>query len=124
MAELSLEKQIQKDVAGETFKPLATWRGPACARELPGIGAACLPAAGAVERDATFQVIYRSDEDALTREIVTLAQRIRALRLSADHRSAAGSRLACGQGSRAADLATRGVESTAETKAASYAACG
>ncbi len=47
-----------------------------------------------------------------------VAQRIRALRLSADHGAAAGSRLACSQGSSTTNLASGRVESAAETKAA------
>src|SRR6202050_2515354 len=103
----------------ETSKPrAAAWRGQACTRELPGVRAACLPAAGAVERDTTLRgnlSIRRRCVDARHRDA---GQRIRALRLPADHGAVAGSRLACRQGPGATDLAARGVESAAETKAA------
>src|SRR5271163_5095891 len=103
----------------ETSKPrAAAWRGQACTRELSSIGAACLPAAGAVERDTTLRGNLPNGRRCVDTRDRGAGQRIRALRLPADHRSAAGSRLACRQGSSATDLATRRVESAAETKAA------
>ena len=88
------------------------------ARELPSVGATCLPAAGAMERDTTLRSSLSKRRRCVDARDRGAGQRIRALWLAADHRAVAGSRLACRQGSRATDLATRGVESAAETKAA------
>src|SRR6202795_2058693 len=102
----------------ETSKPwAAAWRGQACTRELPSIGATCLPAAGAVERDTTLRGDLSKRRRCVDARDRDASQRIRTLRLSTNHRSAAGSRLACRQGSRATDLAARRVESAAKTKA-------
>ena len=103
----------------ETSKPrAAAWRGQAGTRELPSIGAAGLPAAGAVERDTTLRSALPNRRRRIDATDRGAGQRIRALRLPANHRAFAESRLACRQGSSAKDLAARGVESTAETKAA------
>src|ERR1700733_8891914 len=102
----------------ETSKPgAATWRGQACTQELPGIRAACLPAAGAVERDTTLRGSLSNRRGRADARHHRPGKRIRAIRLPADHGAVARSRLACGQGSSAADLAARGAESAAKTKA-------
>src|SRR5271169_5977398 len=83
-----------------------------------GFPAACLPAAGAVERNTTLRSALPNRRRCSDARHRGAGERIRALRLSADHGAAAGSRLACGQGSRATDLAARRAESATETKAA------
>ena len=60
----------------------------------------------------------RADEDALTRAIIALAVRVWPLWLSPGHGAAAGSRLAGGQGSGSAHLASRGAEGPAKASAA------
>src|SRR5271155_3324948 len=109
----------------ETSKPgAAAWRGQACARGLSDFRAACLPAAGAVERNTTLRGNLPNGRRCFDARDRGAGQRIRALRLPADHGAVAGSWLACRQGSRATDLAARRVESAAETKAAREAVVG
>ena len=80
-------------------------------------GAACLPAAGAVERDTTLRRDRRADEDALTGAIIALASeygRYGYRRITVKLR---GGRLASRHGSGAADLAAGRTESAAKTEA-------
>src|SRR5579862_8457648 len=103
----------------ETSKPrAATWRGQACARELSSVGAACLPAAGAVERNATLRRNRSYRRGCFDASDHRIGQRVRSLWLPSDHDQTARSGLAGRQGSSAEDLAAGGTESAAETKAA------
>jgi transposase-like protein len=55
VTELSLEKLVLKDVAEGTSKPrTATLRGTACPGATSVVGAGCVPAVGAVARDAAL----------------------------------------------------------------------
>ena len=57
-----------------------------------------------------YRAIRREDEDALTQAIVRACQPVRSLRISPDHGAAQASRMAGGQGSRGAYLASRRAE--------------
>src|SRR5271170_8191622 len=78
----------------------------------------------AVERNTTLRGNLPNGRRCFDARDRGAGQRIRALRLPADHGAVAGSWLACRQGSRATDLAARRVESAAETKAAREAVVG
>src|SRR5260370_41709915 len=102
----------------EISKPrAAALCGGACPRSAPDERATCLPAAGAVARDATLRAHgshRRRGPDAGDHRT---GQRVRPLRLPEDHNTVGGSRLAGGQGSGAVHLAAGGTESAAETAA-------
>src|SRR5260370_33710079 len=102
----------------ETSKPrAAALCGGACPRSVPDERAACLPAAGAVARDATVRANGPDRRRGPDGGDHRACQRVRALRLPEDHNTVGGSRLAGGQGSGAVHLAAGGIESAAETAA-------
>src|SRR5262249_29988405 len=106
----------------ETDKPrAATLCGEAGAGSVWVVGTACLPAAGAGTRDTTLCRGGQEQGRCADPSDHCPGHEVWPLRLPADHLVAAKCGMAGGQGSRAADLATGGAESTAKTKTPSAA---
>src|SRR5271169_3101952 len=102
----------------ETSKPrAAALCGGACPRGVPDERAACLPAAGAVERDATLRTHGSNRRGRSDAGDHRAGQRVWALRLPEDYGGTAQGGLAGRQGSGAVHLAAGGIESAAETTA-------